>query len=379
MTGWLLGLLLALFSSTQARASESDFESFGMIPAQHEGRIKPLDTFARAHLLAFNAKESAGDLSPSHWLAELLFDPESAYRREIFNLPNPDVTAALGLERREGNRFSFNELFPKLREQGDFFRVLREKESEARTPAQTQLLELDVKAARFFEISRSLSLLLPIFHLTDAELARELGLTAGERYSYTQLLRAREGVQLQARKGNQQAIDFSQRLDAVEGWGIPDVLRIFPPQFKSGDVWSSPWRVIHDGDGSPAVAASLLRLRSMAETFRSGNLEAFSAEAAKLGDKPEARLRAEFTYNKWKLFQKAIAFYIGALLLLMASWLFWQKHLKRAAFAFLGMLLDLLEILRNNCRRQKFLHTRLRQQGRSTFSSLKTQEKSLLM
>jgi len=36
------------------------------------GRVKPFDTFARAHLLLFRGKAAAGDLSASAWLAELL-------------------------------------------------------------------------------------------------------------------------------------------------------------------------------------------------------------------------------------------------------------------------------------------------------------------
>ena len=346
MKRWSCAILLSLLFTLPAVGAEGDFYAFGKIPSQHEGRIKPLDTFARTHLLAFNGKESAGELSPSHWLAELLFDPEAAYKREIFNLPNPDVTAALGLDRRDGNRFSFNELFSRLREQEAFFQALREKESESRTPAQTQLLELDVKAARFFEISRSLSMLLPIFHLTDQEVAQEIGLANGERYSYSQLLRSREALQKKARSGNLQAIDFTQRFGAVEGWGIPDVLRIFPPQFRSGDLWGSPWRVMQEGDGSPAVAASLLRLRVMADAYRSENWSAFAAEASKLGEGAGAEIQVEFLYNKWKLFQKAIAFYIGSLLLLMASWLVWRKRLRRTAFIVLcsGTVLHILGI-----------------------------------
>ena len=45
------------------------FSSFKVMPIQEDGRIKPLDTFARNQLLRFYGKRSTGtDLSPIDWL-----------------------------------------------------------------------------------------------------------------------------------------------------------------------------------------------------------------------------------------------------------------------------------------------------------------------
>ena len=51
----------------------------GDIPLQDEGRIKPLDTFARNHLLAFYGKRSIKihNLTATDWLLDLILDPQN--------------------------------------------------------------------------------------------------------------------------------------------------------------------------------------------------------------------------------------------------------------------------------------------------------------
>ena len=72
----------------------------GDIPVQDEGRVKPLDTYARNHLLAFYGKRSIKelDLTATDWLMNLVLDPHSGRQQRIFNIRNPDVTASLSLE-----------------------------------------------------------------------------------------------------------------------------------------------------------------------------------------------------------------------------------------------------------------------------------------
>ena len=70
------------------------------IPLQDEGRIKPLDTFARNHLLAFYGKRSINelDLSATDWLINLILNPNEGKQQKIFNIRNPEVVSSLFLE-----------------------------------------------------------------------------------------------------------------------------------------------------------------------------------------------------------------------------------------------------------------------------------------
>ena len=71
-------LKTTLFFVTICVQSLSGFE-IGDIPLQDEGRIKPLDTFARNHLLAFYGKRSIKELNmgATDWIINLILDPEN--------------------------------------------------------------------------------------------------------------------------------------------------------------------------------------------------------------------------------------------------------------------------------------------------------------
>ena len=67
------------------------------IPVQDEGRIKPLDTFARNHLLAFYGKRSIKelDLTATDWLMNLILDPHNGRKQKIYNVRKTDLITSL--------------------------------------------------------------------------------------------------------------------------------------------------------------------------------------------------------------------------------------------------------------------------------------------
>ena len=67
---------IALFYFTPLLSQEFNFLNF---PVQESGRIKPLDTFARNHLLAFYGKRTLTNinLSATDWTRPADFDPGS--------------------------------------------------------------------------------------------------------------------------------------------------------------------------------------------------------------------------------------------------------------------------------------------------------------
>ena len=84
-----------------------DFD-YGDIPIQENGRIKPLDTFARNHLLAMYSKRSlktpalsknsdSGKLSAIDWFFDSALNPNGADKYKVFNIKNPEVVGSLGL------------------------------------------------------------------------------------------------------------------------------------------------------------------------------------------------------------------------------------------------------------------------------------------
>lgn len=134
--------------------SLSGFE-IGDIPLQDEGRIKPLDTFARNHLLAFYGKRSIKelDMGATDWIINLILNPENGRDQKIFNIRNPEVASSLFLDWTNEHKYSFNQITPGLSEQSSMLEMIDQKDASDRTVYEKQLYEISRNILRFEEIS----------------------------------------------------------------------------------------------------------------------------------------------------------------------------------------------------------------------------------
>ena len=125
------------------------------IPLQDEGRIKPLDTFAQNHLLAFYGKRSIKEmnLSATDWILNLILDPQNGKEQKIFNIRNPEVVSSIYLDWSTEHKYSFNEILPGLSNQAVLINMINQKPDANRSVFEKQLLELNNNAMRFEEIS----------------------------------------------------------------------------------------------------------------------------------------------------------------------------------------------------------------------------------
>ena len=134
--------------------SLSAFE-IGDIPLQDEGRIKPLDTFARNHLLAFYGKRSIKelDMGATDWIINLILNPENGRDQKIFNIRNPEVASSLFLDWTNEHKYSFNQITSGLSEQSSMLEMIDQKDASDRTVYEKQLYEISRNILRFEEIS----------------------------------------------------------------------------------------------------------------------------------------------------------------------------------------------------------------------------------
>ena len=151
MTKLLKATLLFVIICAQ---SLSAFE-IGDIPLQDEGRIKPLDTFARNHLLAFYGKRSIKelDMGATDWIINLILNPENGRDQKIFNIRNPEVASSLFLDWTNEHKYSFNQIIPGLSEQSSMLEMIDQKDASDRTVYEKQLYEISRNILRFEEIS----------------------------------------------------------------------------------------------------------------------------------------------------------------------------------------------------------------------------------
>ena len=144
--------ILLLFLLPFLQAKEFDVRD---IPLQDEGRIKPLDTFAQNHLLAFYGKRSIKEmnLSATDWILNLILDPQNGKEQKIFNIRNPEVVSSIYLDWSTEHKYSFNEILPGLSNQAVLINMINQKPDANRSVFEKQLLELNNNAMRFEEIS----------------------------------------------------------------------------------------------------------------------------------------------------------------------------------------------------------------------------------
>ncbi len=156
---WLVPLVVVLLCAgwlaskayeRPAPLTDIDYAAFGRLPVTYEGRIKPFDTLARNCLRIISDRQTYrdedGQQQPAiRWLLDVITDSEAAAKHEVFRIYNLDVLNTLGLQRRQGFRYSIDDFRSRL---DDFDAQVRKAEQtppELRDLYSKKILELDRK------------------------------------------------------------------------------------------------------------------------------------------------------------------------------------------------------------------------------------------
>ena len=271
--------ILLIFLLAFLQAEEFDVRD---IPLQDQGRIKPLDTFAQNHLLAFYGKRSIKEmnLSATDWILNLILDPQNGKEQKIFNIRNPEVVSSIYLDWSTEHKYSFNEILPGLTNQAALISVINQKPDANRSVFEKQLLELNNNAMRFEEIS---------------------------------YLKA---------------------------------MKLLPPdEISETDEWSSPLEFIVNGRSSEPHQDAILNALQQYLSGRLAGQEA-SMQSAMENYKAALLmvpgelfditvLKKETWMNRVNLFYTSVGLYLCAFILLGLSWMIQPLILKRASYALL--------------------------------------------
>ncbi|MFN8370450.1 MAG: cytochrome c biogenesis protein CcsA [Bacteriovoracaceae bacterium] len=364
MTNLLRNILitLLLMSGGQLIAEKLNFNHFSIIPILAEGRIKPLDTFARVNLLGIYQKSQLKEQSAIEWLAELLFDRDKAFRHRVFKIKNPEVVNALSLEPNDQHIYSFAQLVENFKKISPMVEKIFQMEAATRSPVQKQLLDLYLKVVNFQRLSESVTLLIPKLEAPSQSFADKVGLPFGKKITYLEVLKHQGAISkltetiFKKKKEDLNEEDFKiiQFIETLEQIAPTDGakdFRVIPPQFSVGieKEWLAPWPVLTTGMGSPQTVELFHLWTELYEAYQTNNSEAFEKTSEKIYQttvkyagltvSPQ-KLVLEKLYNQYDLFVKAIAFYILSFLLLAASSLGKKELLSKLSFysLFLGAI-----------------------------------------
>jgi len=151
----LAGLMLVGMAIPKNYQGNKQLHRFVPMPVVDGGRVKPLDTVARVYLRKISGREeflaSDGKMHPAiEWLMDTLASQNSfgpASKHKVIRIENDQVRALLNLPRREGYRYSLEEIDARRSEMQRAIAMAREQLSRkdaAPTPKDAQI-------ERFFE------------------------------------------------------------------------------------------------------------------------------------------------------------------------------------------------------------------------------------
>ena len=139
------------------KPDELHVNAFAALPLIYQGRVKPFDTVAINSLRIISEKASFKDLDgktqpAQRWLLETIAHTPKSMDFRIFRVENFDLLHTLGLSRRKGFRYSYNELAPQLDAFKKQVALARKAGSKNASLYQKKVLELNDKIELFLAL-----------------------------------------------------------------------------------------------------------------------------------------------------------------------------------------------------------------------------------
>lgn len=337
-------LFTHLMNQTHAQNVDNDFNynALSKIPVLENGRIKPLDSFARHKLLQFYGDDKLTDMSATQWLIHLILNPKNAYAQPTFVIKNPALLDMLGLEDYEiPAKLSFKKLIQSIKIFSKDIEKYKLKDSDL-SLEQRQLLTLHENLSVYYDISRSFSFVLPLF-IFDKNDAEIIGLKSFNAYNYLNL----KGKE--SRLGQLPSNDKLNQFNKVTADSQSSLLKIVPTQWGEANDWFSPWQTLQQGQGSPKTADFFEKWGYLSLAYLANDPVRFNKLASEIQQESlnlersqnvytdKLKIELEYFYNKLKPFKWALGLSLFALLM----WMLWQVTHSKIGYYSMTFLLSL--------------------------------------
>ena len=366
----LIRKLMIIFFVMFSPLGSTEFTIYD-IPVQENGRIKPLDTYARNQLLSIYAKRSISadielegnlksKISAVEWLIDITIHPEKADRYNIFKIRNPEVVGSLGLIWDTDHLYNRREVLLGLQDRLEYFGKIQSTPEDEWTEFDTQMMNIYSNVLRFQEISYSFTSLLNIISISDSTLANMLSCNVDKKISYYDVMKNANVLISASENISNKKIEHWTKTDTAISILLNQIhhinqdqfarhLKIIPSENNSvDDVWLSVWEIM---DGR-TLSSEQKEILSALSGYLNARLENNNILADKFLMRYENALipyanilninniKREKWYNEINLFTKSIIFYILAFLVLAISWL--NNNLLIRKISFISLLIGFL-------------------------------------
>ncbi len=342
-------ILICSFSlSAMGEGARSlDLTKFASLSIQNEGRIKPLDTYARSLLLQISSRSSYRGKPAIHWLSNLLFSPENARMDKIFRVNNHQTIEALGLALPEERRYSFKELEKGINKLQTLAHEVSKLEEKMRSPVEEELLRLYYNISIYTSLSKSFnfSRSTSAFFIKNDNLEEMLGFKKGKgEHSFLEMLDREVEISNYTNVNNIDSAKYN--LDSIALLGIASEaarlkkeiffwkkfnrdreFTIIPPFNNSVEVFFSPWDLLSNS-AAFGLQNEIRALADVSVAYRNNSQMEFDLALKSFDKIIQGRAswalsgnhgNLEILYNKFQPFKIAKIFYLISLLCVLVS------------------------------------------------------------
>ncbi|HLP42769.1 MAG TPA: cytochrome c biogenesis protein CcsA [Fibrobacteria bacterium] len=319
----------------------------------HEGRLKPMETFARHVLLQFSGRTRYDKQSALEVMARILFAPEMTGDYKIFLINNPEMVEALKVTPEKRRKYSFRQLeksLPKLQELAEKADAV---EAEKRDLVQKEVLRTYSNLVAYLNLTRTFSYALPspAFTIQLAETKVRLGLPSDRTaFSFWDLMSRAPHIAavleevgdrpMNQRSGlEQEVIALSQAMYMSSQSLSQSSLKVLPPPGATDAGWLSPPEALAVPEHLQGFHDELSAWAQMTIAYRQGQASAFDSAAvafqASIENRAHDQLQAthfplEVAYQKGEPFYRSLVLYWLALLGTFAFFLVRKRWVYRA-------------------------------------------------
>jgi ABC-type transport system involved in cytochrome c biogenesis permease subunit len=303
MMRWIL--IFLLLGSMPAMAA--DMEDFRALPVLADGRVKPLETFARSELMQISGRDTAGGQPAIDWLAEVLFAPDAAAPQKIILIKPAEMVQMLGLPPAENNLYSYDEIAAAFDANKDMLSAIIQKPDADRSPLERDIAGRYGAVADYFQLLNAMTLLLP----DNAALLRQ---HTAINQKLLQIVKVKDARVARYSTAERKVADTAYALANLEMLGAAnDVFRVIPDE----TTWQSPWQSLLHSQNTDATARALLPWRELAKSYAMHDAAKWQTTAHELRVENDQnasawRLRLEVWYQRinplvWLTFGYGIA------------------------------------------------------------------------
>lgn len=321
------------------------FNIFKQIAILENGRVKPLDTYARNFLLRVSGKQSVNGEKAISWFARFMFAPDKTRQDKIFLINNPELAMGLGIKEEKHRRYAFAQIEPVFEKLSQLVEQANAIQPKERDLVESEIIRLyeNVKLYSMLSLSFSFSFPHPDFTISNQETRQHLGLSKDiVQFSFLDL--ALRAEQMQTLMAKIEKIDESQwtkaqkeLLNAVANlfsWTmnyhhLP--LTIIPAYENTDENWLSPWDALSKGIQLKEGREELTALRNMQLFYWSGKQIEFDLAGKQFNGAVKKRLETkshplkhislEVMFNNLQPFVWAQTIYLVVFLLFLFSFI----------------------------------------------------------